>query len=298
MNAVRLRKLLGRSTARTSRQIRSMSIAASGRRRSATLEIPHIDLETELGGYDKVRSGSGSRFSTSRFSGKASRARRRCSGSRSPSRGMIFCPAPARRCSPRQTASSRHHDRVGARAKSKWVGERGEPSPDIPSGPASRARRYRLRRARLVRRRPRHVPRAWRRAPDGESALTEMDGFHREEMVFIVGTIQFRRDPRPGSPASGPIRVPPAPFPILTRPIAGRSFDLRSQDGPRDDAGSCFDTRPSDRRFRRGRPSAPASGDHLTLCRASPASGSARTGSDRRAGRHRPPSPSGSNARR
>ena len=80
--------------------------------------------------------------------------------------------------------------------------------------------------------------------------LTEMDGFHREEMVFVVGTTNFVENPRPGPAAARPLRVPPA------HPLSGRRGpprdpqDLRQEDGPEDAAGDAGTRRRSHRPHR------------------------------------------------
>ena len=59
--------------------------------------------------------------------------------------------------------------------------------------------------------------------------LTEMDGFHKEEMVFVVGTTNFVEILDPGPAASRPLRVPSA-HPVSRRRRPPRDPpDLRSR---------------------------------------------------------------------
>ena len=199
MNAVRLRKLLGSldgedypvDPRHTYRQIRQATL-------SATLEIPHIDLETDLGGYDKVKKRLRAEILDVLLlkETKATEEEMKRIEELIP-RGMIFWGPPGTGktlfAKAMATALGAAITIVsGPELKSKWVGESEENLRQIfhrarQSAPA------------IIVFDELDSFAAARGTYQGSGVehsmvnqlLTEMDGFHREEMVFVVGTTNF-----------------------------------------------------------------------------------------------------------
>ena len=199
VNAVRLRKLLGSldgedypaDPRHTYRQIRQATL-------SATLEIPHIDLETDLGGYDKVKKRLRAEILDVLLlkETKATEEEMKRIEELIP-RGMIFWGPPGTGktlfAKAMATALGAAITVVsGPELKSKWVGESEENLRQIfhrarQSAPA------------IIVFDELDSFAAARGTYQGSGVehsmvnqlLTEMDGFHREEMVFVVGTTNF-----------------------------------------------------------------------------------------------------------
>jgi cell division protease FtsH len=199
VNAVRLRKLLGSldgedypaDPRHTYRQIRQATL-------SAALEIPHIDLETDLGGYDKVKKRLRAEILDVLMlkETKATEEEMKRIEELIP-RGMIFWGPPGTGktlfAKAMATALGAAITIVsGPELKSKWVGESEENLRQIfhrarQSAPA------------IIVFDELDSFAAARGTYQGSGVehsmvnqlLTEMDGFHREEMVFVVGTTNF-----------------------------------------------------------------------------------------------------------
>jgi cell division protease FtsH len=199
MNAVRLRKLLGSldgedypaDPRHAHRQIRQATLGA-------TLEIPHIDLENDLGGYDKVKKRLRAEILDVLLlkETKATEEEMKRIEELIP-RGMIFWGPPGTGktlfAKAMATALGAAITIVsGPELKSKWVGESEENLRQI-------FHRARQSAPSIIVFDELDSFAAARGTYQGSGVehsmvnqlLTEMDGFHREEMVFVVGTTNF-----------------------------------------------------------------------------------------------------------
>ena len=158
--------------------------------------------------------------------------------------------------------------------------ERREPAPDLPPGPAVGPVDHRLRRARLVRHRPRHLHRLRRRALDGQPAPHRDGRLPQGGAVFVVGTTNFVEilDPallRPGRfefhlhipyPDADDRRDDPRIYDRKMRlQMTPEALDYavkRTADSSRDGAGHALQRRPPQRPVPGGRPHAAAREHH------------------------------------
>ena len=218
INAVRLRRLLSTlegedypaDPGRAYRQLRQATLGGA-------LEVPTVSLDRDIGGYAKVKERLRSDILDvlARKEQLTNEEQIRAMEELIP-KGMIFWgpPGTGKTLFAKAIASE-----IGAAVtvvsgpelKSKWVGEsRGEPSADLPPGPAVGAVDHRVRRAGFVRLGPRHLHRQRRRAFDGQPAA-DRDGRLPPRGNGLRGRHdELRRDPRPGAAAARPVRVPPA----------------------------------------------------------------------------------------
>ena len=272
---------VARWRARTTRPTRAAPIASCARRRSAARsKCPTSTSTSDIGGYAKVKEQLRNEIlDVLRAQGPADRRRRRSRGMEELiPKGMIFWgpPGTGKTLFAKAMAAA-----IGA-AVTIVIGpgieeqmgrrERGEPARRSSTRPGSRPRRS-------------SSSTSWTRSPSARGTytgsgvehsmvnqlLTEMDGFHKEEMVFVVGTTNFVEilDPALLRPGRFEFHLH-IPYPGRRRPPRDPA-DLRPEDGPEDDARRRWSTRssaPATSATRR-RPGTPFSGDHLNaLCRA------------------------------
>ena len=198
INAVRLRRLLSTlegedypaDPGRAFRQLRQATLGG-------TLEVPTVSLDQDIGGYAKVKERlRPDVLDVLACKEELSNEEQIRAMEELIPKGMIFWGPPGTGKTLFAKAIAAEIGAAvtvvsGPELKSKWVGESEEISGRSFIRPGSRRRRSSCSTSWTRSPRPAGLHRLRRRAFDGQPAPTEMDGFHREEMVFVVGTTNF-----------------------------------------------------------------------------------------------------------